>query len=681
MHNRTEAVKGSTSQTVTHPTAEEIDALIDEAVETMNRGDLGRSRNCLNEVVASDPLQFDAWNLLAVISLQQRDFTRAIDLLGRAIDIDPDVAMAHVNLGVAWMESGHPGKARQAFEQALALDPQEPGAAMGLGVALLALKHWEAAARYLGQALELDPANVEAHFNRGNAFNESLRHEEAIACYDRALALKADHVGALLNRAHACLALKRHEEAIKNCQQANALQPDRASAFVMLGDACMAINAHAQALASYDRALAMQPGQFAPLVNRGNALLKLGRTTEAIASFEQGLALQPTHATALSNLAGALREAERWDEAWAYCEQALAVEPFNPGAHMNRGNVLLDQADLRSAREAFAKVVSLQPDNADAQWAQGWCDLLAGDWDRGLPQLEWRWQKPGFTSPARQFSKPLWLGHEDLRGRTILLHAEQGLGDTIQFSRYATQLHAMGARVLLEVQAPLKQLMGSVAGVSQVLVKGEGFLPPFDFHCPLMSLPLAMKTTPGSVPSPGAYLHASPAPCSAWADHLGPRKAPRVGLVWSGNAAHRNDRLRSMSAAALLQAIPPGIELYSLQKEIRDSDLAALQARGVIDMSARMGSMDDTAALIHHMDLVISVDTSVAHLAGALGKPTWILLSHLPDWRWLMTRADTPWYGSARLLRQGQWGRWDDVLAHVQQALHMELAPAPSQLQ
>lgn len=681
MHNRTEVVQGSISQTLVRPTTEQIDALIDEAVDALNRGDPDRSRQCLDKVLAADGQQFDAWNLLAVMALQQRDFPRAIDLLRRAIDIDPDVAMAHVNLGVAWMESGHPDKARPAFEQALALDPQEPGAALGLGVSLLALKQWDAAATYLGQALAQDPANVEAHFNRGNAFNELARHEEAIACYDRALALQATHVGALLNRAHACLALKRHEEAIRNCKQANALQPNRASAFVVLGDACMAINAHAEALASYDRALTIQPGQFAPLINRGNALLKLGRAPEAITSFEQGLGLKPSHATALSNLAGALREAERWDEAWTRCEQALAIEPSHAGAHMNKGNVLLDQANLSSAREAFAKVVSLQPDDADAQWAQGWCDLLAGDWGRGLPQLEWRWKKPGFTSTARQFSKPLWLGQDDLNGRTILLHAEQGLGDTIQFSRYATRLHGMGARVLLEVQAPLRQLMGSLSGVSQVLVRGEGFLPPFDLHCPLMSLPLALKTRPSTVPSPGAYLQASAVQCDAWADRLGPRKAPRVGLVWSGNAAHRNDRLRSMSAAALLQAIPPGIELYSLQKDIRDSDLPALQARGVIDMSARLGDMDDTAALIHHMDLVISVDTSVAHLAGALGKPTWILLSHMPDWRWLMNRADTPWYGSVRLLRQGQWGRWDDVLAHVQQALHMELAPPPSQLQ
>ena len=681
MHNRIDTAPEGAPHIPPTASAEQIDALIDEALDALNKGDADKSRQCLDRVLAADDQQFDAWNLLAVIALQQRDFSRAVDLLGRAIEIDPEAAMARVNLGLAWMESGHPEKARPAFEQAVTLDPQEPGAALGLGLALLALKQWEGAARHLGQALAQDPGNAEAHFNRGNAFLELARHEDAIACYDSALALQADHVSALINRAHACLALQRHEEAIKNCQRANALQPDRPSAFVTLGDACMAMNAHAEALASYDHALALQPGQFAPLINRGSALLKLGRAPEAIASFEQGLALQPDHATALANLAGALRTAERWDEALARCEQALAIEPDNAGAHMNRGNVLLDRAELPAAREAFARVVALQPHDADAQWAQGWCDLLAGDWARGLPQLEWRWKKPGFTSPVRQFSKPLWLGQDDLRGRTILLHAEQGLGDTIQFGRYATQLHAMGARVLLEVQPQLKQLMRSLPGVSQVLAKGEGFLPPFDVHCPLMSLPLALKTTPDTVPSPGAYLQAPQAAVDAWEERLGPRKAPRVGLVWSGNAAHRNDRLRSMSAAALLQAIAPGIELYSLQKEIRDSDKPALQARHVIDVSARLNSLEDTAALIQHMDLVISVDTSVAHLAGALGKPTWILLSQLPDWRWLMNRPDTPWYGSARLFRQGQWGVWDDVLAQVQQALHMELAPPPSQWQ
>lgn len=655
----------------------DIDRLLDEAVQALGQGRTQQASALLDRVLHLDDGQFDAWHLLGVSALHERDFTRAITLFDKASQIDPDVGMTQVNLGMALMETGEHGRAAEAFGRAIALDADEPGALLGHGVALLALKQWEQAAASLGQALEQQPQNAEAQYNRGNALLELKRFEQALDCYDKALAIQPDHVSALINRAHACLALQRHEEAIRSCQKASALQPDRASCFTLLGDACLAINGHAQALASYDHALALQPGQFAPLANRGIALLKLGRVAEAIHALEQALALHPEHATVRSNLAGALREAERWDEAWAHSQKALQIDPEHPGAHMNRGNVLLDRADLPAARESFAKVVALQPDDADAQWAQGWCDLLMGDWARGLPQLEWRWKKPGFTSPARNFSKPLWLGQEDLRGRTLLLHAEQGLGDTVQFCRYATQLSAMGARVLLEVQAPLRQLASSLSGVAQVIVKGEGFVPPFDFHCPLMSLPMVMGARP-EMAACGPYLHADEALAEAWADRLGARKAPRVGLVWSGNAAHRNDHLRSLSAAALLQAVPPGIELYSLQKEIRATDMPALQARGVADLSGEQHNFAQTAALIEQMDLVVSVDTSVAHVAAAMGKPTWILLTKLPDWRWMMDRADTPWYASARLFRQGTWGRWDDVLSQLGQSLHMELAQAPS---
>lgn len=653
-----------------------IDQLIDEAIASLDQGHTQLARSKLEQALQVTDDEFDVWHLLGVAALRDKAFRQACPFFERALQIDPDVAMTHVSLGVALMELQEHASAALAFGRAVQLDPAEPGAFLGHGVAQLALKQWEGAATSLGRALEQQPDNAQAHFNHGTALLELKRFEDALASYEKALSIQPDHVGTLLNRAHALIALRRYEEAIRSCQRANALQPDLARSFTLLGDACLAMNGHAEALSSYEHALALQPGQFAPLVNSGIALLKLGRVNEAIQALEQALALEPAHATAMSNLAGALREAERWDEAWAHCQNALRIDPEHAGAHMNRGNVLLDRGDLGAARDAFAKVVALQPDDADSQWSLGWCDLLMGDWDRGLPQLEWRWKRPGFTSAPRSFSKPLWLGREDLRGRTILLHAEQGLGDTVQFCRYVPQLSAMGARVLLEVQAPLHKLSGSLSGVAQVIVKGAGLLPPFDFHCPLMSLPLAMGASVNMKPA-GAYLHADAALSRAWADRLGSRKGPRVGLVWSGNASHRNDRLRSISAVALLHAMPPGIELYSLQKDVRGSDRAAMQEHGVIDLAADLHSFAETAALIDHMDLVLSVDTSVAHVAAAMGKPTWIMLTKMPDWRWLMGRDDTPWYESVRLFRQNRWGQWDDVLAKLNQSLHMEMAQAP----
>lgn len=403
---------------------------------------------------------------------------------------------------------------------------------------------------------------------------------------------------------------------------------------------------------------------------RCNALLKLKRPHDAITSHEQALKLSPLHPAVLTNLAGALREAERWDDALARCDQALAINPQLAEAHMNRASVLMDMGRLQPARDAFAQVITLQPDNADAQWGQGWCDMLAGDWARGLPQLEWRWKKDSFTSKPRDFTQPLWMGNADLTGRAILLHAEQGLGDTIQFCRYALPLLEQGAHVVLEVQPALKSLMATLHPDVQVLGRDEGPLPAFDYHCPLMSLPLAFKTTPSTVPVSGAYLRAAPERVPAWAQHLGPQTQARIGLVWSGNAAHNNDHNRSMALASMLAALPNGPQYFCLQRDIRDSDLVTLKAHPEVTLlKEALQTMDDTAALIELMDQVISVDTSIAHLAGALGKPTAILLSKMPDWRWLLDRADTPWYEATRLYRQSTWGQWAEPLHKVAQTL------------
>lgn len=659
-----------------HPAADPdvIDALLDQAEAAMGQGQMAQARAVFQEVLRLDPRQFDALHLLGVMALQQGDFAASIDLISQAIAVDASVEMAHANVGIAWLQSQQPTKAVAAFEQAIALAPDYVEAHFGRGVALLELKQWDAAIACFAQTLARQPGNAEAHFNQGNAYLGLQRFNEAITSYNQVLALLPQHAAAFINRGHAWVALNRGVEALASYDQAIALQPNSASAYSGRGNACQALQRFEEALASYDRSLALQPGQAMVLGNRGSALLKLRRVAESINSYEQAIALDPHDATVRSNLGGALRDAERWQEALAQCERALDIDADHAGAHMNRGNVLLDLGHLGPAREAFAKTHALQPDNADAQWGQGWCDLLAGDWERGLPQFEWRWKKGVFTTTKpRSFSQPLWLGQADLRGRTILLHAEQGLGDTLQFCRYVPMVAALGARVLLEVQPALAGLMGTLAGGAQVLVQGEP-LPAFDYHCPLMSLPLAFKSTPASVPAPASYLSADPALVKTWGERLGAKTQPRIGLVWSGNAAHRNDHHRSIALATVLSALPPGLEFYVLQKDIRDGDALTLKAHPEVrHLTEALQTFDGTAALIQHMDLVISVDTSMAHLAGALGKPTWILLSKIPDWRWLMDRSDSPWYPCARLFRQTTWGQWAEPLREVGQALRSEL--------
>lgn len=651
-------------------TLDAVDALLDQAEAAIGQGLLDPAVLALDEVLRLDPLQFDALHLLGVIAMQRRDFPACIDFIQRAIAVDAEMAMAHVNLGVACLETQRRDEALAAFDAAIALEPDFPQAHFGRGVVLLERKQWDDAIACFAKALALQPGNTEAHLCQGNAYLGLMRFDDALASYRAVLALQPQHVPALINAGHAYVALNRCDEAIGSYEQALGLQANSAAALGGLGDAYQSLQRFDEAVVSYGKALALQPDQARLLGNRANALLALKRLPEAINNYEQALQLTPDDATVRANFAGALRSAERWDEALLQCDRALEIDHNNAGAYMNRGNALLDLGRLTPAREAFAKSHALQPEDAEAQWGQGWCDLLMGDWARGLPQFEWRWRKNTFSSAPRSFNKPLWLGEQALRGRTLYVHAEQGLGDTLHFARYVPEVIALGARVIIEVQPALKGLMRTLAGGAQVIGKGDGLFPAFDYHCPLMSLPLAFKSTPENVPAPKAYLSANPDLVRALGERMGDQKQPRIGLVWSGNAAHRNDRHRSMALATVLAALPPGLDLYCLQKDIRDNDLATLKAHPEIrHFEDVLQTFDGTAALIEQLDLVITVDTSIAHLAGALGKPTWILLSKMPDWRWLLNRSDSPWYPSARLFRQTTWGQWSEPLSEVSQAL------------
>jgi hypothetical protein len=318
-----------------------------------------------------------------------------------------------------------------------------------------------------------------------------------------------------------------------------------------------------------------------------------------------------------------------------------------------------------------------QPGNAEAHWNRGLLHLQQGRYAEGWPGYEWRWQVAhlSVSRQRRPFSQPLWLGREDLAGKTILLHAEQGLGDTLQFCRYADMVAARGARVILEVPPALLELMRTLAGPAEVLARGAA-LPPFDVHCPLMSLPLAFGTTLATVPAPASYLRADAAKAAAWDGLLGPGDRLRVGVAWRGSQAHKDDDRRSIDFAVFAGALSPACEFVSLQDRHRPEDAALLAASPVRDYGSRLADFSDTAALCAAVDLVITVDTSIAHLAGALGKPVWILLAANADWRWLLGRTDSPWYPSARLIRQQPGESWAAVLADVRAGLDAMASPA-----
>ena len=381
------------------------------------------------------------------------------------------------------------------------------------------------------------------------------------------------------------------------------------------------------------------------------------------------LALDPSLAEALANRGAALRRLGRHEEALADYERALRLDPNATEAHNNRGVALAAMARWPEALAAYERALELDPRHDRARFNRALARLTLGDLAGGFADHEARWTGADNQFGRPTFAQPRWTGAEPLAGRTILLHGEQGAGDAIQFARYVPRVAALGARVVLQVHAPLVPLFTQLP--AERVVAFDEPLPPFDTHCALMSLPLAFGTTLASIPAAVPYLRAEPARVARWRERLGERRAPRVGLAWSGNPAHANDRNRSMPLAALapLRALP--VTLVSVQKDMRAEDRAAAVDLGLVDVAAQLADFADTAAMVELMDVVVSVDTSAAHLAGAMARPLIVMLCHNAEWRWLTQRADSPWYPTARLLRQRAPGDWGSVVEEVLR----ELAP------
>ncbi|CAB3799953.1 tetratricopeptide repeat protein [Pararobbsia alpina] len=495
------------------------------------------------------------------------------------------------------------------------------------------------------------------------------RFAEAAALYQRFLDQEPRHGEVIELLGISQLADGDAQSAAGQFRQSIEIDPKRASLHANLGRALMALGRHEEAIASIDRALAATPDDVEAWINRGNSLGELERVAESLACFDAALRLKPDHAGALNNRGEALRKLERYDEALLCFDRVLALDPEFVLAGINRGNVL---AILRRHDEALAAVkdvLAIAPDSTMAQWNSSLLNLLFGHFPAGWRAYEARWSMPGFES-RRHTHLPVWLGATDLRGKRVLLWHEQGLGDTLQFCRYAVMVAALGALVVCEVQPSLKSLLAtSLRNIAVVVATGDP-VPPCDCATPLMSLPFAFGTDSGSIPYAPAYLAAEPARVAVWKQRLGPRRHPlRIGLTLSGNPAHKRDRTRSLDAVRV-EPLAGMADCFIVQKERRETDASTFSR--LPDMryvGDELGDFGDTAALIANLDLVISVDTSIAHLAAAMGKPVWLLLAFDPDWRWQMERQDSPWYPTMRLFRQSEAGDWDEVIGRVAHAL------------
>jgi len=399
--------------------------------------------------------------------------------------------------------------------------------------------------------------------------------------------------------------------------------------------------------------------------NVGLTLYAQGSYADALKNLVSALELEPHNPIVYNNLGVCYFSLDQFESALQSYLRAISLDPSYFEAHNNLGNALVKLFQHEEALKSYDQAFALDPSYVEAYWNKALALLQLGRFSEGWVLHESRWAKPSFQPIVRHFPQPIWDGSFSIAGKTLLLHAEQGLGDTLQFVRYLELVLALGAGVVLEVQAPLVLLLDGLFSVEGLIKQGDP-LPSFDFHCPLMSLPLAFQTTLTSVPNAVPYLKPSPEKQLFWAEKLGPTSQLRVGLVWSGDPRHQNDKHRSIALDELLTALPPGCTYVSLQSEIRDSDRQALEnCDRLVHFGSELKDFSDTAALCAQMDVVVCVDTSVAHLSGALGKPTFLLLPYNPDWRWLLERSDSPWYPTMQLYRQGQLGSWQSALENV----------------
>jgi tetratricopeptide (TPR) repeat protein len=539
-----------------------------------------------------------------------------------------------LQLALASHEAGNLAQARAICEEILVEQPTQVDAINLLGAIAMQTGDPQGAAVLYGRALDIDPDNVAVWCNCALAFMHMGQFDAALERYDRAIALKADIADAeiYLHRGNVLGELKQYEAALASYQRATQIDSEYAEAYVSAGRALRELGLFEQALDSCERAISLVADYEEAYLIRGAALADLNRPDDALASFDQAIAFKPDYAEAYSN----------------------------------RGNVLAEMKRLDQALASFDTAIQLRPGFAEAGFNRALASLLRGDYENGCIDYEWRLKEDGGAFRYdRDRRRPQWRGREPLAGKRILLYAEQGLGDTLQFCRYAARVAQLGATVVLNVQRPLKELLATLQGVSQVVTPDDP-LPDTDLQCPLLSLPLACGTRISSIPASNRYLAADVARVAQWRSILGPSSQMRVGLAWRSNPINRVLRKRDVALSDLIQSLPGGMQYFSLHNDLSEADRKVLQTNtGIRQFPDDMLGFADTAALCECLDLVLSVDTSLAHLSGALGKPTWILLPWVPDWRWLLEREDSPWYPTVRLYRQSRADDWHGALDRV----------------
>ncbi|RQR52842.1 hypothetical protein DIE21_11970 [Burkholderia sp. Bp9140] len=628
---------------------------------------LGREHDALarlDEALAINPAHQRALFQRAGLLAQLARCDEACAAYDRLLELAPGFADGYVKRGDMLRALGRHDDALADCDRAISLAGRTFDAMRGRGLALRELGRFRDAADSYGHALAQTPGSADVLFLRGVAYLDLHDPERALADFNAAIAASPTFVDAIFNSSVALEQLGRHDEALVRCDRVLAIEPRHARALANRGNAASHLERYRDAVDSYARALDAEPGSAGVLCNYASALMRVERHDDARDMCDRALALDDSYAPAWFTRGRVQLETHRYEAALDDFLRALDATPRDKLAHFHKGNALRALRRHDDARQAYADAIDIDPDYVHAHCMRAFLCLSIGDFEAGWAEYEWRWRDTQLDGSRRHFAQPRWTREMPLDGRTILLYAEQGLGDTLQFCRYVPLVKALGARVVVESPVELKAILATLDGIDTMVTRGEP-LPPFDLHCPLLSLPLEFRTDLESIPAGVPYLQAGSARVEHWQGVLGASDRPRIGLVWSGNPLHSNDRNRSMTLTELLPLLDDRYEWISLQKVVRDEDRPVLESSPIRFVGDELRDFADTAALAQLMDCIVSVDTSVAHLAGALGRPLALMIPHTPDFRWLLDRDDSPWYPSARLFRQPEGGQWAPVIERI----------------
>jgi len=584
-------------------------------------------------------------------------------------------------------QAGQLQDALAGYLQLLETEPQHVDALVSLATLYLQLGKLTDSALYFEKALALQPNKLLALHNYALCLKQQKLYERALHQFDLAIAVNTQYELAYKNKFALLASLGRQAERIAGLQQALQRLPQSTDLNLLLVASLRECKQDAQALEVIERLLALAPNLVAAHNTRGNILLDLGRAQDAVVAYTQAIHLQSDYANAHGNLAIAYLSLAEYDKALVSFDRALQLDPHLPGMRNNRANALQNLHRFDEAIRGYDEILRQGPHDHIAAANKGMLCLLMGRLAEGWPLYEARWKNAAMSIHSELLSYPMWNGQDALQGKSIILHPEQGYGDTIQFCRYARILAQQAEKVYLVVNEPLLRLVASSVArwpeSQQIEVISTGAsIPAFHYQLPLLSAPRVLKTDLASIPDFGTYLYADAENLKYWQQKLGVKSKSRIGLVWSGSEKHSNDKNRSVLLSELVRVLQTelsvDVEFHSLQKEMKQVDEAYLSTLPIQDHAQDLHSFIDTAALIMQMDLVISVDTSVAHLAAALGVDTWILLPHVPDFRWLLSRNDSPWYRSVRLFRQPNPRDWKTVLQQVARACGERFQRSPA---